>query len=188
MQTTAVGNQLINPYLLFKKVQLQRGMHVADFGCGRTGHLTFPAALIVGDRGVLYAVDIMKDVLGIVSKRAKDDRLTNVYPVWADVERIGKTAIPEGSLDIVFVVNMLNQSNNRHAVLEEARRLLKSKGRVALVDWALKDKELPFGPERSRFVDFDEINQWAGLRGFVVQERFDVGAYHEGMILYRYDG
>ena len=65
-----VGDQMIDPALLFEKAQLQQGMHIADFGCGRTGHLLFPATRILGERGLIYGIDILKDVLQVVSKRA----------------------------------------------------------------------------------------------------------------------
>ncbi|MEK7856546.1 MAG: hypothetical protein AAB288_10680 [Acidobacteriota bacterium] len=50
------GHKLINPYLLFEKARLAPNMHIADFGCGDTGHLIFPAAKIIGEDGVVYAL------------------------------------------------------------------------------------------------------------------------------------
>ena len=146
------GNELLDPHLLFEKAQLMTGMHAADFGCGRTGHVIFPAATRIGEQGVVYAVDILKDVLHNVEKRAKMEGLVNIHPVWSNVELVGKTAIPEGSLDVVFVVNVLCHSDNRHGILEEARRLLKDKGRVVIADWT--HDGLSFAPSGDRFVDF----------------------------------
>lgn len=179
------GNQLIDPHMLFEKAQLQEGMHVADFGCGRTGHMVFPAAMVVGERGLVFAIDILKDVLENVHKRAKMEALHQVQTVWSNLEYLGKTAIPEGSLDIVFIVNVLSQSDNRHGMLEEAKRLLKDKGRIVVADW---NKEgLSFSPDHKRFVDFTNVTEWARLHGFGIQEQFAVGPYHHGVILYRHN-
>ncbi|PIZ95605.1 MAG: hypothetical protein COX81_00535 [Candidatus Magasanikbacteria bacterium CG_4_10_14_0_2_um_filter_37_12] len=179
------GNQMIDPYVLFQKAQLQSGMHVADFGCGQTGHIVFPAAKVLGEKGVMYAVDVLKSVLEIVGKRASINSLLNIHTVWSDLERIGKTAIPEKSLDLAFVINTLVQSDNRHAILEEARRLLKDKARLVIVDWSKKG--LTFGPQDNRFVDFLDIKRWSQMHGFVVQEEFDMGRFHKGLVLYKHD-
>lgn len=177
------GNQLVDPHMLFDKLPLQPGMHVADFGCGRTGHIVFPAALIVGERGLIFAVDILKDVLDNIQKRAKIESLHQIQTIWSNIEYVGKTAIPDESLDVVFIVNVLSQSDNRHGVLEEAKRLLKKKGRIVVVDW--NKQGLSFCPDHTRFVNFDDVIQWGRVQGFGVQEECIVGPYHRGVILYR---
>ena len=160
-------------------------MHIADLGCGRTGHVVFPAALALGEMGMVYAVDIMKDVLENIIKWAAMDGFVNIHPIWADLEKIGQTSIPERSLDIVFLVNTLVQSNNKPSILEEAKRLLKEKARMVVVDWSRKG--LPFGPSEERFVDFENVKQWAKKQGMAIQEEFDMGSYHHGLVLYQHD-
>ena len=179
------GNQLIDPYLIFEKVHLSPGMHVADLGCGKTGQIIFPAAKMLGERSLLYAVDIVKDVLEIINKRAKIENFVNVHTIWSDVERIGKTAIPQNSLDVVFLVNTLHQSENRHAILEEAKRLMKKKARLAIVDWI--EDSLSFAPKKERLVNFTDIKSWAKMHGMAIQEEFLMGKYHQGIVLYRYE-
>ena len=178
------GNKLIDPSLLFEKTQLQPGMHVAVFGTGRTGHMVFPAAMSVGPKGVVYAVDILKELLAVVAKRAALEGLGNITTVWGDVERVGTTAIPGKTLDIVFLVNVLVRIHDRHAALEEAARLLKEKGRILVVDWS-KDG-VPIAPNPEKFVDFTDIEAWANSRSFVVEQEFSAGRYHKGTVLYRH--
>ena len=178
------GNQLIDPHLLFEKVQLREGMHMADFGCGRTGHIVFPAARIIGEDAIVYAIDILKEVLATVEKRASLEAFLQIHTIWADIERIGGTAIAADSIDVVFLVNSLAHVDNRHAVLEEARRVLKNKGRVVVVDW--NKTGLSFGPSDDRFVDFEDIKRWSRMHGFSVQEEFVAGKYHHGLILYQH--
>jgi ubiquinone/menaquinone biosynthesis C-methylase UbiE len=162
------------------------GMHIADFGCGRTGHLVFPIAHAIGEHGVVYAVDIMKDVLENIRKRSANmSTLHHIHTVWADLELVGSTAIPEKTLDAGLLVNVLSQSNNRHAMLDEARRLLKDKGRLVIIDWSKKG--LSFGPDEARFVDFEDMISWATMHGFVLQSEFPMGAYHRGIVLFRHE-
>jgi len=158
-------------------------MHVADFGCGKTGHIVFPASVVVGSQGIVYAVDILKDVLVSIQKRANLEALVNIHTIWSNLEYVGKTAIPSDSLDLVFIVNTLSQAENRHGILEEAKRLLKSKGRIVVVDW--HKKGLSFSPDDNRFVNFDDMKDWARMNGFGVQDEFTVGPYHHAIVLYR---
>ena len=65
------GTALIDPYKIFEKISLGHGMRVADLGCGRTGHFIFPTARVVGESGVVYAVDIMKDILESIKSRVR---------------------------------------------------------------------------------------------------------------------
>ena len=116
------GHKLINPYLLFEKARLAPNMHIADFGCGDTGHLIFPAAKIIGEDGVVYALDILKEILASVDNRAKRENFTNVHTVWSDMEKVGAASIPAGSLDIVFFINSLFHCQNKANPLAEAKR------------------------------------------------------------------
>lgn len=177
------GNQMIDPAVLFEKVQLRPGMHAADLGCGKTGHVVFPGAAILGEMGVMYAVDILKEVLLEIKKRAAIESLINVQTIWADLERAGGVKIPGRSLDVAFVINVLFQSKKCLSILEEALRLLKNKARLVVVDW--KKNSLPFAPSTDKLVNFDEIKKWARQKGLAVQEEFDMGGYHHGVVLYR---
>src|SRR3989339_191035 len=178
------GNQLIDPHLLFDKARIHSGMHIADLGCGRIGHVVFPGAMTVGELGLVYAVDILKDVLENIRKRAAMENLLNVQTVWADLERAGKTSIPAKNLDVAFLINVLFQSNNKLAMLDEAYRLLKDKARIVVVDWA-RDS-LPFAPPKYKLVNFDEIKKWARGKGLVVQEEFVAGPYHKGIVFFKH--
>lgn len=158
---------------------------MADLGCGQTGHIVFPGAKILGKKGVMYAVDIMKSVLEMIGKRASINSFLNIETVWSDLEKIGSASIPASSLDAAFIVNTLVQSNNRHAILEEARRLLKDKARLIIVDW--ERRGLSFGPQDDRYVDFVDIKRWSQMHGFAVQEEFKMGNFHHGLVLFKHD-
>jgi ubiquinone/menaquinone biosynthesis C-methylase UbiE len=180
---TYSNNQMFDPNLLFEKSQIAPGMHVADFGCGRTGHVVFPLSPLIGERGVVYAVDIMKDILVLIKKRAAASQLHNIQTIWSDLEKSGQTAIPAKSIDVGFLVNILFQSDKRVDILTEVSRLLKEKARLVVVDWARNHNA--FGPPEERLINFEEIKNWAMQNNFVVQEDFFMGPYHRGVIFYR---
>lgn len=166
---------------LFENLGLASGMHVADFGSGKTGTFVFPAAKIVGESGSVYAVDIMKESLAGLQKRAALDALLNFHTVWADVEHPGAVAIPPGTLDAVFLINFLSAVKKRDAALGEANRLLKSGGKILAVDW--KNRLLSFAPPPEDMVSAETAKQWAGANGYRLEKEFDADTYHWGLVL-----
>lgn len=129
------GSALLNPRALLRVAGILPGMRVADFGMGRTGHLVLPAAKLVGEEGMVYGVDIHPEALNMVEGRRKLELLHNLELVWGNFERPEGVGIAPRSLDAVFVVNTLWFARHHPLVAFESRRLLKSGGRVIVVDW-----------------------------------------------------
>jgi len=178
------GKGLVDPRLLLSKAQVREGMHIADLGCGVAGHVVFPASKLVRDRGIVYAVDILKNSLSLIEKRARIENALNIHTVWSDIERKGGIMIPAASLDVAFLVNVLFHMERPDTVLDEVSRILKDKGRMVIVDW--KDSTLSIAPKPERLVDFPAIESWAREHGYTIQERFTMGNHHRGIILYRH--
>jgi len=178
------GNQMVDPYVVFEKARMHTGMHVADFGCGQTGHMIFPVSKIIGEGGVVYAVDILKKVLEQIKKRSASSAMINVQTVWGDLEIENGVAIPKKVLDVGLLINTLVQTDDHKKVLDNILPLFKDKARIVVVDWFKKG--LVFGPSQDRFIDFEEIKNWAKQNGFAVQEEFDMGKYHKGLVLYKH--
>lgn len=170
---------------LLSRAQIAPGMHIADFGAGQTGHLVFPAAQIIGEHGIVYAVDILPDVLTEIKKRAALNSWLQIKPVWADIELENGVAIPKQTLDVVFIVNVLHNAKKMPVVLAEADRLLKNKGRLVIVDWVQKIGSL--GPDPVHQLNFDLLITWAREREYAVQEDFSVSSYSRGLILFKHD-
>ena len=106
-EAQSAGKALIDSRKILQRVGLARGMRLVDFGCGRTGHFIFPAAKMVEDVGLVYAVDILKEVLDNVRSRVRSGGYDNIQLVWSDIEVPGKTPIPAESLDVCFLVNVI---------------------------------------------------------------------------------
>ena len=174
------GTALINPEPVFEKITLRAGMRVADLGCGRTGHFVFPAAKVVGERGVVYAVEIVKNILESIKSRVRSEGYGNVQPVWADIERFSKVPIPENSLDSCFMVNVLFMLKDKLTALKEAVRLLKSGGTIVVVDWARRLG--PLGPLPQQMVSPESIERLADGLGLKMLAQVTPGEYHYGLI------
>lgn len=171
-----VGTALIDPYGIFEKISLGPGMRVADLGCGRTGHFIFPVARIVGETGVVYAVDVIKDILESIKSRARSESYDNIQTVWADIEVVGKIPIPGKSLDVCFFVNVLSKLKKRREAVEEAKRLLKENGLLVIVDWVKPLGTL--GPVADLMVKTDDVKNIARIFNLKLVEQCTGGEYH----------
>jgi len=174
------GTNLIDIELILKKSKIASGATVADLGCGSAGHLVFPIASIVGINGKVYAVDILKNILETVNRKAKQENFKNVKTVWSDIEVFGATDIEQNSIDTIFVVNTFYITKKKNEVMREIVRLLKKSGRVVFVDW--KNSFSPFGPPSELRVSIDLLKDLAKNNGLKFDEEFFVGQYHYGLI------
>lgn len=174
------GTALIDPYKIFERISLSAGQRVADLGCGRTGHFVFPAAKKVTDKGVIYAVDVVKNILESIKSTARSEGLDNVQTIWSDIELPGKTPIPDGSLDVCFYVNVLFQLKNKEGALKEGARMLKKGGYLVVVDWAKKLGTL--GPSAELMVNPDAIVNLAAAQNLKFIDQMFPGDYHFSLI------
>lgn len=174
------GTQFLNPKEILEKVGLIEGMKVADLGCGNLGYFIIPAAKIVGKTGTAYAVDILKTALESVRSRAKLDGLTNLETVWANLEDPATIKIPAGSLDVVFLKNVLFQNKKHKEIIGGAVKFLKKGGKMLIVDW--KKIGIPFGPPVEIRVDKENIKATASALNLKLVEETGFGEYFWGLI------
>lgn len=180
MTNVATGTKLLNPLEILKHIGLEKGMKIADLGCGN-GYFTLTAAQIVGGHGQVYAVDIMKSCLETIKREAQRHNLLNIKTVWSNLEILGATKIPVGLLDFVLVIHALYQSQHRQNFLQEAIRFLKSGGKLLIIDW--KKNNIPLGPPLNQRVGVEEIkNLLNNNNQLKFLEEFVPGEYHYGLL------
>lgn len=174
------GNKLLDAKKILEKIEIAEGLVAADLGCGGSGHFCIPAAHLVGNRGVIYAVDIQKAAIEGVKSRCKIEGVNNLKTIWANIENYQATRIKSNSCDLVMLINILFQSHHHFNILKEAVRLLKDGGILLIIDW--NRSVIPFGPPVESRVKKSEIN--ALLYKFASEriDEFEAGKYHFGMI------
>lgn len=117
---------------LLKSVGIRRGQTVLDFGCG-SGTYTIPAARIVGDKGIIYALDKDSKTLNKLIQRAKSTGLNNIEPMHTHGElRIDLT---DNSVDVVLLFDVLHLyyfplADNRRRLLDEVHRISKAEALI----------------------------------------------------------
>ena len=118
-----------NPQKILKPF-IQEVMTTADLGCG-PGFFTIEMAKMVGKTGKVTAVDLQDGMLDIVREKVSNSDLQNIikfHKCSAD-----KTGLSE-SFDFILVFYMLHEVPDQSAFLNEAFSLLKSRGRVLIVE------------------------------------------------------
>ena len=158
------------------------GMNAADFGAG-SGAYIWPLASALTGAGRLYAIDVQQDLLRRIHNEALKRGHHNVRIIWADLEVPGASKIKSSSLDFVLLSNLLFQIENKIAVLEEARRVLRPAARVALIDWL--DSFDMMGPHKKDVVTKEAALELAKNAGFELEKEFPAGAHHYGLLLKR---
>lgn len=171
--------RFIDPKKAIRELGLLPGQRVADFGAG-SGHYAFAAAEIVGEGGVVYALDIQRDLVSRVARDAAERRLTMIETISCDLEEEEGSHLSKGSFDAVVISNTLFQTENRKALLEEAHRILRKGGSAMVIDW--KDSFKGIGPPKEAIVPLREVREWANELGFSEEKTFDPGAHHYGVI------
>lgn len=175
-----IDKHLINIPGVLKKVGLQEGERVGDFGVGSNATWTIASARVVGDTGIVYAVDILKQVLEAAQTKASLEGLHNIKTVWSDLEIPGATKIPEATLDMVYIINTLYKTSQPAKVIAEGARLLKSGGRLVVIDW--KTAPQGFGPDEKHRVHPEDVERECLRLGLKPLQIFSPGDYHFGLL------
>jgi ubiquinone/menaquinone biosynthesis C-methylase UbiE len=174
------ASQLLNPTEVFTHLELRPGMRVAEFGCGGAGHFVLPAAQAIGQQGLVYAFDIRQTALSAVASRARLMSLGNVKTVWANLETPGATRLPDASVDVVMLINLLFQTDQHPAMATEAVRILKPGGQALAIDWA--PGATPLGPPAEHRVTSAAVKKIFTDLGLRAHDEFQAGPYHFGIV------
>ena len=158
---------------------LREGMKVGDFGAG-SGHYARAAAGAVGHSGRVYAIDVQEDVLKHLKLNTQMHHQSTIDTIWGDIEKPGGTHLRDASLDAVILANTFFQIDNRFGFLGEMKRVLKSGGKLMLVDWAGSYGGM--GPTPEKVVSEHDAEAFFINGGFHKVKSFRGGPHHYGII------
>ena len=157
---------------------IEPGMVVVDFGAG-SGFYTMESAKRVGNVGKVYAVDIQKELLKSIKDKAESEGYSNVEILWADLEQAEGSKLSANSANRVIISNILFQIKNKQAMAQEAMRILKSDGKLILIEWNEASKLGPTAEQRLSRSDAQGLFESVG---FNLEKEFDAGSSHYGLI------
>ncbi len=106
------------------------GMTVMDVGCGM-GLFSIAAAKIVGDRGLVIAVDLQQRMLDVLWRRGVAAGVANRIRVHkCEADRLGV----ETQVDFALAMMMVHEVPDQRRLLGEIRKCLKRGGNLLLAE------------------------------------------------------
>ena len=127
------------PELLLKSLKLKPGDAVADLGAG-TGYYSWRMAKLVGEKGLVYAVDIQQEMLDLLAKKMAERKITNVKGVLGTLT---DPKLPANSVDLVLMVDVYHEFDHPYEMMQAICKALKPAGRVVLVEFRAEDPTVP---------------------------------------------
>ena len=110
-----------NPYRLLQAAGLKPGQTVLEVGCV-PGFFTIPSARIVGEKGMVYAVDINPLAIRRITGKIQKQAISNVKPLLANA---ADTTLPGESVDIAFLFGLPRIAGGRENLIAEMHRVLR---------------------------------------------------------------
>lgn len=144
---------------------------VVDVGTG-IGFFAIPFARKIPG-GIVYATDIVPEMLEHLGKALQAEGVSNVKPVLSEEVKI---PLEDGCADIVFMVNLQHEFDDPEGSLRECLRMLKPNGRIGVIDW--KPEETPTGPPVHVRVPADKVEAMLNTVGFGEVTDHPILPYH----------
>jgi precorrin-6B methylase 2 len=127
------------PDLLMAALKLKKGDVVADIGAG-TGYISWRMAQLVGEKGIVYGVDIQQEMLDLLEKSMTERGLKNVKPVLGT---ISDPKLPPASVDLIIMVDVYHEFSEPSAMMAGMCAALKKGGRLVFVEYRGEDPSVP---------------------------------------------
>jgi ubiquinone/menaquinone biosynthesis C-methylase UbiE len=160
-----LGNMKVGE--LMAALKITRGQTVADIGAG-SGALSGPLALETGPTGVMYAVDIDKQLLAHIAQRAADQKIPNIKTV------LGEFTDPKlpTPIDLALINDVLHHIENRAVYLRSLASYVKPGGRIAVVDYRPEKSSHRAQPEL--VVSEQQTDEWMRAAGMRLTEKVEL--------------
>jgi ubiquinone/menaquinone biosynthesis C-methylase UbiE len=138
---------------ILKALKILTGQTIIDAGCGN-GYMAKEFSRLLKGSGKVYALDVGGE---LIEKLKKETEQTNIEAMEADITKT--VPIENCSADLIYLSNVFHGFSDAQmeSFLKEVKRLLKPKGRLAVVE--VEKKETPFGPPLNLRFSPEELRQ-----------------------------
>lgn len=162
-----------------EKTLISLGLHagdiMADIGCG-IGYFSIPATKIVQGSGKVFALDILPEMLQEVETKAKENSIFNIKTVLTEENNL---MLEEGNITFAFICNVLHETENLGEFLAQVKKIISSKGKIAIIDWQKINSE--DGPPIEHRLDKLELLKLLKTLGFFNIDSVDIGENFYGI-------
>ncbi|MBI4054068.1 MAG: class I SAM-dependent methyltransferase [Candidatus Doudnabacteria bacterium] len=172
--------KFIRPEHVLLEAGLKPEMFVADLGVG-SGFFTLPASVIVGDQGRIWAVDVLESALSKVSSSARLQGRKNIRTLRHNLDGYNESAIEELSCDLAVIGKVLPQMKHPENLVRETYRILKTGGKVVIVEW--KKEHTKLGPPYEMRIAPEKAKEIFTAKGFKFLRELEPDGFHYALLL-----
>ncbi len=153
---------------------IKPGMSVLEVGCGSGAFVTF-VARTVGKTGKMFALDIQPAMLRQVKAKLTRPENRDIKNIKLILGNADELPFADSSLDLVYMVTVLQEIPDKEKALKEAKRVLKPGGILAISellpdpDYPLKSTTIKLGEAAGFILDKALGNFWNYTVRFVKQ-------------------
>lgn len=169
-----------DPQVILDSLELSPESIVADFGAGSGFYSVAAGRALASGSGKVYSIDVQKDLLERLKTLAQNQGVRNIEVIWGDVEAQKGSKLKDASVDWVIIANLLFQVPEKQAVVNEAKRVLKARGRMLVVDWS--ESFGGTGPAPSDVVTESAVKVLAATASLSFEKEIPAGEHHFGLI------
>ena len=162
----------IPPAEVIAAMAIRPGETIADVGAG-TGYFALPMAAAAGPHGKVFAVDAQPEMLAHLRQKLHDGGIKNIELVHAEADA---TSLDDATCSLVLLANVWHEFDDHAAVLRETKRILKSGGRIAILDWR-PDVEREAGPPLDHRISAEDAMRDLIAAGFVQTAHTNAGKF-----------
>jgi len=168
--------ELIDPNILTETLPVKPGSVVLDLACGKGAYSIFLSE-IVGEQGLVYAIDLWKEGLLLLEQEIENKNITNIMTILGDATK--EIDVDEYHVDLCLMSTVLHdfeEADQTDAVLEQVKSLLKPNGCLAVIEF--KKVEGPPGPPIKIRLTENEANKIVTGYNFKKIKTVDVGDFN----------
>lgn len=127
-----------NTKILIKNMNIKESDVIADIGAG-SGYHVFKMAPLVS-KGMIYAVDIQKEMLEAMAFRIEDNDIKNVVLVEGTEHSVN---LKPNSVDKILLVDVYNEFDFPKEMIVSIKKALKKDGELYLIEYRGEDDAVP---------------------------------------------
>lgn len=172
------SNRFLTPRDIVEQFGIKVGSQTADFGSG-AGDFAIALAEIISPTGKVYAIDVLESAHQSLRSKYKIKNITNIELILANLECKKGSTLPDNLLDLVMIHNILFQVTNKKHLIQEAHRVLKELGKLAIIEWDIASL---IGPPKNLRLPERELLSLVQNNGFEIESRIEAGKYHYGYV------
>ncbi|MGL1932637.1 MAG: HD domain-containing protein [Desulfotalea sp.] len=150
----------------YQTLALQKGLAVADLSCG-AGISTEILTNRLGEKAEIFAVDLWKNGIAILDKKIEQQNIENIYTLRSDVTR--HIPIDDKRVNFCLLTTHFAKIMQRDTIvdiMDEIKRILRKKGRLAILEFTEESPYLQKHPEAGIAFKHERLKEIVSEQGF----------------------